>query len=82
LGNDALRGKATPIQVFETPELPRLQACDKPMDTRLNSPAFRLRLAHRLNHHMSFLRGAIMPGRSHSRARRATDLTMAKTGDV
>jgi len=41
LRDDALRRKATPIQVFETPELPRLQTRDKPMDTRWNSPAFR-----------------------------------------
>jgi hypothetical protein len=34
LGDDALGREATPIQMFETPELPRLQTRDKAMDTR------------------------------------------------
>jgi hypothetical protein len=47
LGDDAFRWEATTVQMFEAPELPRLQSRGMAVDTRWNSPAFRWRLASR-----------------------------------
>ena len=40
LGDDAFRREATTVQMFEAPELPRLQSRGMAVDTRWNSPAF------------------------------------------
>ena len=39
-GDDAFRREAATVQMFEAPELPRLQSRSMAINTRWNSPAF------------------------------------------